>query len=215
MRFAANLKVMTRDASEDSVIAELDLLLAPFGGTGAIGSAISTRLAGMGARVIVVDVVPEKLAHALSLGAEIAIDARDGDVAARIAEATGGGAHVSVEALGIEATTNGSIECLRPLGRHVQVGLPQLPSAPPPAAPPVAAAPAASPSAAAAAPARVAGVRPCWPWGWRARGGARTPPSRCAMARARPNCARWPRAGADAVTSCCWPSPRWARACHF
>jgi threonine dehydrogenase-like Zn-dependent dehydrogenase len=32
--------------------------------------------------VIVVDVVPEKLAHALSLGAEAAFDARDGDVAA-------------------------------------------------------------------------------------------------------------------------------------
>jgi D-arabinose 1-dehydrogenase-like Zn-dependent alcohol dehydrogenase len=93
-------------------------------GTGGIG--LSTLLLGraLGARVIVVDVVPEKLAHALSLGAEAAIDARSGDVAARIIEMTGGGAHVSVEALGIEATTNSSIECLRPLGRHVQVGMP-------------------------------------------------------------------------------------------
>jgi alcohol dehydrogenase len=74
--------------------------------------------------VICVDVVPEKLAHAKSLGAEHVVDARDGDVGARIKELTGGGAHVSVEALGIEATVNGSIECLRPLGRHVQLGLP-------------------------------------------------------------------------------------------
>ena len=77
-----------------------------------------------GQRVIVVDVVQERLDHALSLGAEAAINARDGDVAARIIEITGGGAHVSVEALGIEATANGSLECLRPMGRHVQVGLP-------------------------------------------------------------------------------------------
>ena len=93
-------------------------------GTGGIGLSVLLLGQALGARVLVVDVVPERLAHAVSLGAEVAIDARDGDVAARIVEATGGGAHVSVEALGIEATTNGSIECLRPLGRHVQVGLP-------------------------------------------------------------------------------------------
>lgn len=93
-------------------------------GTGGIGLSVLLLGQALGARVLVVDVVPERLAHAVSLGAEVAIDARDGDVAARIVEVTGGGAHVSVEALGIEATTNGSIECLRPLGRHVQVGLP-------------------------------------------------------------------------------------------
>ena len=93
-------------------------------GTGGIGLSCLILGRAMGARVIVVDVVPEKLDHALSLGAEMAIDARGGEVAARIVEATSGGAHVSVEALGIEATTNGSIECLRPLGRHVQVGMP-------------------------------------------------------------------------------------------
>lgn len=94
-------------------------------GTGGIGLSCLILGRALGARVIVVDVVREKLDHALSLGAEAAIDAREGDVAARIREITGGlGAHVSVEALGIEATTNGSIDCLRPLGRHVQVGMP-------------------------------------------------------------------------------------------
>ena len=93
-------------------------------GTGGIGLSVLLIGRALGARVVVVDVVPERLAHALGLGAEAAIDARDGDVAARIVALTGGGAHVSVEALGIEATTNSSLECLRPLGRHVQVGLP-------------------------------------------------------------------------------------------
>jgi alcohol dehydrogenase len=93
-------------------------------GTGGIGLSALILGRALGARVVVVDVVPEKLSHALSLGAEAAFDAREGDVAARIVEVTGGGAHVSIEALGIEATANASIECLRPLGRHVQVGLP-------------------------------------------------------------------------------------------
>jgi alcohol dehydrogenase len=93
-------------------------------GTGGIGLSVLLIGKALGARMIVVDVVQERLDHALSLGAEAAVNARDGDVAARIVELTGGGAHVSVEAMGIEATTNGSIECLRPFGRHVQVGLP-------------------------------------------------------------------------------------------
>jgi alcohol dehydrogenase len=93
-------------------------------GTGGVGLSLLILGRALGARVIVVDVVQERLDHALSLGAEAAFNAANGDVAAQIVELTGGGAHVSVEALGIEATANGSINCLRPLGRHVQVGLP-------------------------------------------------------------------------------------------
>lgn len=93
-------------------------------GTGGIGLASLILGRAMGARVVVVDVVEEKLSHARDLGAEAGLNARDGDVAARIREFTGGGAHVSIEALGIPETTNASIECLRPLGRHVQVGMP-------------------------------------------------------------------------------------------
>lgn len=98
---------------------------------GAGGIGLSCLLIGraLGARVIMVDVVPEKLAHARDHGAEHALDAREGDVAAQIRDLTGGGAHVSVEALGIEATANASLHCLRPLGRHVQVGFPTGPSA--------------------------------------------------------------------------------------
>jgi alcohol dehydrogenase len=93
-------------------------------GTGGVGLSLLILGRALGARVVVVDVVQERLDHALSLGAEAAVNAKAGDVAAKIIEITGGGAHVSVEALGIEATANGSLECLRPMGRHVQVGLP-------------------------------------------------------------------------------------------
>lgn len=93
-------------------------------GTGGIGLSALILGRALGARVVVVDVVPEKLRYALDLGAEAALDAREGDAAAAIRDLTGGGAHVSVEALGIAQTTNASIECLRPLGRHVQIGMP-------------------------------------------------------------------------------------------
>ena len=93
-------------------------------GTGGVGLSALILGRALGARVVVVDVVPERLSHAISLGAEAAFDARDGDIARRIVEVTGGGAHVSIDALGIEATVAASIDCLRPMGRHVQIGLP-------------------------------------------------------------------------------------------
>ena len=93
-------------------------------GTGGIGLASMLLGRALGARVVVTDVVEEKLDHARTLGAEHAVNASDGDSAERIRELTGGGAHVSIEALGFPATVAASIACLRPLGRHVQVGLP-------------------------------------------------------------------------------------------
>jgi len=93
-------------------------------GTGGIG--LSAMLLGkaLGARVVVVDIVDEKLNHARQLGADAAVNASDGKAAEAIKDITGGGAHVSIEALGAEVTANASLECLRPLGRHVQVGMP-------------------------------------------------------------------------------------------
>ncbi|MEL7026849.1 MAG: zinc-dependent alcohol dehydrogenase family protein [Pseudomonadota bacterium] len=93
-------------------------------GTGGIGLATLLLAKMLGARTIVVDIVEEKLNHAKQLGADAAVNASEEKVADAIVEITGGGADVSIEALGIEATTNASIECLAPLGRHVQVGLP-------------------------------------------------------------------------------------------
>ena len=93
-------------------------------GTGGIGLAALLLGKMLGARVVVVDIVQEKLDHAKSLGADAIVNAAQTDAAAEIIDITGGGAHVSVEALGIEATTNASVECLAILGRHVQIGMP-------------------------------------------------------------------------------------------
>jgi alcohol dehydrogenase len=74
----------------------------------------------LGAAVVAVDVDPGTLELARSLGAaEVVTD----DPVARIHEITGGGAHVSLDALGSAATCANSIRCLRKRGRHVQVGL--------------------------------------------------------------------------------------------
>ena len=92
-------------------------------GTGGVGLSAALLGKALGARVVVVDVVREKLDHALSLGIDAAVMAGE-RTAEEIRDATGGGANVSVEALGIPATVNASLHCLRRRGRHVQVGMP-------------------------------------------------------------------------------------------
>ncbi|SLN71629.1 zinc-binding dehydrogenase [Roseisalinus antarcticus] len=93
-------------------------------GTGGVGLAAVLLGRAMGARVVAVDVVPEKLDHALAHGAEAVVNAAQEGATERLREITGGGAHVSLEAVGIAPTLNGSIAGLRPLGRHVQCGMP-------------------------------------------------------------------------------------------
>ncbi|MEX0309599.1 MAG: zinc-dependent alcohol dehydrogenase family protein [Tateyamaria sp.] len=93
-------------------------------GTGGIGLSALLLAKMLGARVVAVDVVEEKLQHARQLGADATVNALEGDPAAVIRDITEGGADVSLEALGIESTTNASVECLRTLGRHVHVGMP-------------------------------------------------------------------------------------------
>jgi alcohol dehydrogenase len=76
------------------------------------------------ARVIAVDIAADKLELARSCGAEIVIDAKaTANVSGAIREVTGGGAHVSIDALGSPATCRNSILSLRKRGRHIQVGL--------------------------------------------------------------------------------------------
>jgi len=91
-------------------------------GCGGVGLSAVQIAAAAGARVIAVDVAPGALDLARELGAEHTLDGAT-DVAAEIADLTGGGAQVSLDALGAAATCVNSINCLRPRGRHVQVGL--------------------------------------------------------------------------------------------
>ncbi|MBC7640523.1 MAG: zinc-dependent alcohol dehydrogenase family protein [Rhodoferax sp.] len=96
-------------------------------GCGGVGLSAVMIAVALGARVMAVDVSPAALDLARSLGAEVCLDARDTDVPAAVVDATDGGAHVSVDALGSPQTCVDSVLSLRRRGRQVQVGL--LPSA--------------------------------------------------------------------------------------
>jgi alcohol dehydrogenase len=103
-------------------------------GCGGVGLSAVMIAAAAGARVVAVDVSPAALDLARAFGAETCIQGPDG-VPEAIEEITGGGAHVSLDALGDPRTCADSIACLRRRGRHVQVGL--LPPEADPATPPM------------------------------------------------------------------------------
>jgi D-arabinose 1-dehydrogenase-like Zn-dependent alcohol dehydrogenase len=108
-------------------------------GCGGVGLSAVMIAAACGARVVAVDVSPRALELARRFGAAVCVDASalppvpaapgapagpgPGAVAAAVREATGGGAHVSLDALGSAATCSASVGSLRARGRHVQVGL--------------------------------------------------------------------------------------------
>ncbi|MFI7217280.1 zinc-dependent alcohol dehydrogenase family protein [Micromonospora maritima] len=100
-------------------------------GCGGVGLSAVMIAAASGARVVAVDVAPAALELARRCGAAVCLDGGavrgPGAVAAAVREATGGGAHLSLDALGSHATCVASVESLRRRGRHVQVGL--LPAA--------------------------------------------------------------------------------------
>ena len=97
--------------------------MAVFGGGGVGLSALLLGRA-LGARVAIVDISQEKLDYAAELGADAVINGAETDAAEAVHEITGGGAHVAIEALGIEATTVAAMRSLRKLGRMVQIGMP-------------------------------------------------------------------------------------------
>lgn len=92
---------------------------------GAGGVGLSAVMIGhaLGARVVAVDRNPSALALAAELGAEHRVLADGRDVPAAVAAITGGGSHVSVDAVGSEQTAADAVLSLRRRGRHVQIGL--------------------------------------------------------------------------------------------
>lgn len=102
-------------------------------GCGGVGLSAIMVGAAMGAQILAVDVNAEALAMARELGANVTLDPRSvKDAALAVRDLTGGGAHVSIDALGITATLHNSIRGLRKLGRHVQIGMPLEEHATPP-----------------------------------------------------------------------------------
>ena len=94
-------------------------------GCGGVGLSAVMIGTAMGARVVAVDVNEAALAMASALGAAMTLNVTSmADVGETLRDMTDGGAHVSLDALGITATFHNSIRSLRKLGRHVQIGMP-------------------------------------------------------------------------------------------
>ncbi len=115
-------------------------------GCGGVGLSALLIAAAAGARTVAVDVSPAALDLARRCGATAVVngsaaaaaagggvgDAATGSgVVAAVREVTGGGAHLSIDALGSAATCAASVASLRVRGRHVQVGLLPSPTAVP------------------------------------------------------------------------------------
>jgi len=93
-------------------------------GCGGVGLSAILIARALGASVVAVDIDEAKLRMAAALGASVALNARDiPDLVRAVKDHTGGGAHVSIDALGHPTTCFNSVQCLRKRGRHVQVGL--------------------------------------------------------------------------------------------
>jgi alcohol dehydrogenase len=113
-------------------------------GCGGVGLSAVMVAVAQGARVVAVDTSSAARDAALACGAEVVLDPGEpagpgpaapppaapgpaapapADVVRRVVEVTGGGAHVSLDALGSPATAEASVLGLRRRGRHVQVGL--------------------------------------------------------------------------------------------
>jgi alcohol dehydrogenase len=93
-------------------------------GCGGVGLSAVLIGVALGARVVAVDIAAPALARAVELGAAHVVNAAtEPDPAATVRQLTGGGAMVSIDALGSPATAAASILGLRRRGRHVQAGL--------------------------------------------------------------------------------------------
>jgi alcohol dehydrogenase len=92
-------------------------------GCGGLGLSAVMIGAATAARVVAVDINEEALALARRLGAEASINAGSDDVSDAVRAVTGGGAHVSIDAIGNAEVAFGAVLGLRKLGRHVQAGL--------------------------------------------------------------------------------------------
>ncbi len=93
-------------------------------GCGGVGCSAIMIASALGAQVIAIDIAPDKLTFAKTIGATTTINANNVDsVSQAVKEISTGGVHVSIDALGSLTTCHNSIASLKKRGKHIQVGL--------------------------------------------------------------------------------------------
>ena len=136
----ANLAPIPDGVSDEQVVLLTDIASTGFAGAESggirIGDAVvvfalgpiglcavaGARLMGA-AQIIGVDSDPVRLAMARRMGADVALDFTQVDVAAEVKRLTGGGADVTIEALGTQGTFENALRCLRPGGTLSSLGV--------------------------------------------------------------------------------------------
>jgi L-gulonate 5-dehydrogenase len=98
-------------------------------GAGTIGLTALQMAKLAGARVIISDLVPEKLAYAKSRGADFTINAKEENVLEKVREITGGmGSNVTIDAVCIKKSFEDAIELTSTAGRVVELSFNEIPS---------------------------------------------------------------------------------------
>jgi threonine dehydrogenase-like Zn-dependent dehydrogenase len=136
----ANLAKIPAELTDEQVVLLTDIASTGIGGAeageiklgdkvvvfalGPIGlcAAIGARLLGA-AQVIGVDGDDGRIAFAKKMGVDVVLDYRKVDVVAEIKRITGGGADVSIEALGTQVTFENALRSLRPGGTLSSLGV--------------------------------------------------------------------------------------------
>ena len=136
----ANLTKIPNELSDEQVVLLADIASTGFSGAESggvrIGDAVAVFAQGpiglcatvgaklMGAALIIgVDGDDTRLHMAKRMGADVVLDYRNTDVVAEIKRLTGGGADVTIEALGTQATFENALRSLRPGGTLSSLGV--------------------------------------------------------------------------------------------
>lgn len=136
----ANLAKIPDDLSDEQVVLLSDIASTGFSGAesgkikigdsvvvfaqGPIGLCATAGAKLMGAAMIIaVDGDENRLNIARRMGADVTLDFRDTDIVAEVKRLTGGGADVSIEALGTQQTFENALRCLRPAGTLSSLGV--------------------------------------------------------------------------------------------
>jgi alcohol dehydrogenase len=136
----ANLAKIPAELSDEQVVLLSDIASTGFGGAesgnirigdsvvvfaqGPIGLCATAGAKLMGATMIIaVDGDDNRLAMAKRMGADVALDYREVDIAPEVQRLTGGGADVAIEALGTQQTFESALRSLRPGGTLSSLGV--------------------------------------------------------------------------------------------
>ncbi len=136
----ANLALIPDDVTDEQVVLLSDIASTGFAGAesggvklgdtvvvfaqGPIGLSATAGAKLMGASLVIgVDSDPVRLATSRKMGADVALDFTQVDVIEEVKRLTGGGADVTIEALGTQGTFENALRCLRPGGTLSSLGV--------------------------------------------------------------------------------------------